>query len=175
MRMPDGPPTEIGSAAGNVGREPDARIVCRGHVRVHAGSQTAAAARAINARALTVGRDIVFGGEHYAPHTGQGRRLIADELTHTVQQETAGSATRIATKLGASAQAITATDTVQRVGECAGKNVRDCPRAVGQAVRRLIGRRAGRRRSRAGRRGRCTWRSRHVRPRSTGDPAAAGT
>lgn len=40
----------------------------------------------MNAHAYTVGHDIVFGGGRFAPGTHQGRRLIAHELTHVVQQ-----------------------------------------------------------------------------------------
>jgi hypothetical protein len=42
--------------------------------------------RAVDARAYTVGRDIVFGEGQYAAHTREGRRLIAHELAHVVQQ-----------------------------------------------------------------------------------------
>jgi hypothetical protein len=56
------------------------------HVRVHADARAAAAARAVNARAFTVGPDIVFGGAQYAPGTTEGRQLLAHELTHVVQQ-----------------------------------------------------------------------------------------
>jgi hypothetical protein len=55
-------------------------------VRVHTGAEAAAAARAINAHAFTVGRDVVFGGSKDAPASGLARRLLAHELTHVVQQ-----------------------------------------------------------------------------------------
>jgi hypothetical protein len=55
-------------------------------VRVHTDAQAAESAQAINARAYTVGRDVVFGAGQYAPQTGAGRRLIAHELAHVVQQ-----------------------------------------------------------------------------------------
>lgn len=55
-------------------------------VRVHTDARAAESARAINALAYTVGRDIVFGSGQYAPSTHQGRRLMAHELTHVVQQ-----------------------------------------------------------------------------------------
>ncbi len=57
-----------------------------GQVRVHADAKAAESARATNALAYTVGRDIVFGVGEYAPQTEQGRRLLAHELTHVVQQ-----------------------------------------------------------------------------------------
>lgn len=55
-------------------------------VRVHTDSQAAQSARAVNALAYTLGRDVVFGAEQYAPETTHGRRLLAHELTHVVQQ-----------------------------------------------------------------------------------------
>lgn len=61
-------------------------------VQVHADGAAANAARAMQARAYTFGRDIVFGAGEYAPATAQGRRLIAHELTHVVQQGAAGAA-----------------------------------------------------------------------------------
>ncbi len=57
-----------------------------GHVRVHTGHAAADSARSINALAYTVGGDIVFGNGQYAPDTGAGRRILAHELAHTVQQ-----------------------------------------------------------------------------------------
>ena len=57
-----------------------------GQVRIHADNSAAQAARAVQARAYTVGSDVVFGAGQYAPATTQGRRLLAHELTHVVQQ-----------------------------------------------------------------------------------------
>ena len=59
-------------------------------VRVHADGEAATAARAVQARAYTIGRDIVFGSGEYRPATVEGRRLLAHELTHVVQQRGAG-------------------------------------------------------------------------------------
>jgi hypothetical protein len=55
-------------------------------VRVHSDVKAERSARDANARAYTVGRDIVFGARQFAPHTLSGRRLIAHELSHVVQQ-----------------------------------------------------------------------------------------
>ncbi len=55
-------------------------------VRVHSDTKAADSARAVNARAYTVGRDIIFGAGQYAPGTGKGRSILAHELTHVVQQ-----------------------------------------------------------------------------------------
>lgn len=56
-------------------------------VRVHMDSEAAETANAINARAFTVGKDIVFGADQYSPHSRDGQLLLAHELTHVVQQE----------------------------------------------------------------------------------------
>jgi hypothetical protein len=56
-------------------------------VRLHTDSQAAESARAVNARAYTIGRDVAFGVGQYAPGTSEGRRLLAHELTHVIQQE----------------------------------------------------------------------------------------
>jgi hypothetical protein len=55
-------------------------------VRVHADARAAESARAVQARAYTVGQDIVFAGGEYAPGTSAGRELLAHELAHTTQQ-----------------------------------------------------------------------------------------
>ncbi|GAC1343001.1 MAG: hypothetical protein NVSMB27_02480 [Ktedonobacteraceae bacterium] len=55
-------------------------------VRVHTDERAAESARAVNALAYTVGRDIAFGVGQYAPRTNEGKRLMAHELTHVVQQ-----------------------------------------------------------------------------------------
>ncbi len=55
-------------------------------VRIHTDERAAETARAVNALAYTVGRDVVFGAGQYAPQTDEGRRLLAHELTHVVQQ-----------------------------------------------------------------------------------------
>ena len=57
-----------------------------GRVRVHADGPAAESARAVNAHAYTVGSDIVFAAGRYAPQTDSGRRLLAHELTHVIQQ-----------------------------------------------------------------------------------------
>jgi len=59
-------------------------------VRVHTGASAGATARALGALAYTMGNDIVFGAGQYAPETSDGRRLLAHELTHVVQQGAAG-------------------------------------------------------------------------------------
>ncbi|HRA68333.1 MAG TPA: DUF4157 domain-containing protein [Caldilinea sp.] len=58
-------------------------------VQVHTGAQAAASARRVNALAYTVGQHVVFGARQFDPHTREGRRLLAHELAHVVQQRDA--------------------------------------------------------------------------------------
>lgn len=55
-------------------------------VRVHADPAADASARAFDALAYAVGPHIAFRAGHYDPHGAAGRRLLAHELAHTVQQ-----------------------------------------------------------------------------------------
>jgi hypothetical protein len=55
-------------------------------VRVHTDAKAADSARAVHALAYTVGNDVVFGTGQYAPGSSEGRRLLAHELSHVVQQ-----------------------------------------------------------------------------------------
>lgn len=55
-------------------------------VRIHADTQAAESAAAVNALVYTVGRNVVFGAGRYSPHTQPGKQLMAHELTHTLQQ-----------------------------------------------------------------------------------------
>ena len=55
-------------------------------VRVHTGGAAEQSARDVNAHAYTVGQNIVFGAGQFAPESTPGRRLMAHELTHVVQQ-----------------------------------------------------------------------------------------
>ena len=57
-----------------------------GSIRIHTGVAAIQTARALNARAYAVGSDIAFGSGQYRPGTDSGRRLLAHELVHTVQQ-----------------------------------------------------------------------------------------
>ena len=60
-------------------------------VRIHADGEAAQAARAVQARAYTLADHVVFGAGQYAPGTADGKRLLAHELTHVVQQGRAGA------------------------------------------------------------------------------------
>jgi hypothetical protein len=56
-------------------------------VRVFADERASESARSVNALAYTVGHNVVFGSGRYEPHTTEGRRLLAHELAHVVQQD----------------------------------------------------------------------------------------
>jgi len=55
-------------------------------VRVHSSAKAAESARSVGSLAYTSGSDIVFGAGQYAPQSAAGRRLLAHELTHVMQQ-----------------------------------------------------------------------------------------
>ncbi|MBE9583491.1 DUF4157 domain-containing protein [Mucilaginibacter sp. JRF] len=69
-----------------------------GHVRIHTDSVAAESAQSVNARAYTVGNNVVFGQGQFTPDTTAGKQLIAHELTHTIQQSSAGN-TKLQNKL----------------------------------------------------------------------------
>lgn len=56
-------------------------------VRIHTDSAAAKSAQSINALAYTSGTNIVFNSQQYSPDTDNGKRLIAHELAHVVQQK----------------------------------------------------------------------------------------
>ncbi|HEV8579159.1 MAG TPA: DUF4157 domain-containing protein [Thermoanaerobaculia bacterium] len=60
------------------------------NVRLHSGPAASELASSVHARAFTLGRSIVFGEGQYTPGTSDGRRLMAHELTHVVQQRGGG-------------------------------------------------------------------------------------
>ena len=70
-------------------------------VRVHTGERAAKSAQAVNAQAYTVGRDVVFGAGAYQPGSSAGRKLLAHELTHVVQQTGGARRKSVARKPGA--------------------------------------------------------------------------
>jgi hypothetical protein len=63
-------------------------------VRVHSDARAGESANHINGLAYTVGNNIVFGPSRFAPGTGGGRRLLAHELAHVVQQGHAAAVDR---------------------------------------------------------------------------------
>jgi hypothetical protein len=94
-RLLTGVPSAVGDVLRSPGQalDPAARAALEprfGHdfsrVRVHADSAAAESARAVNALAYTAGPHVVFDAGRYAPATSEGRKLLAHELTHVVQQ-----------------------------------------------------------------------------------------
>lgn len=55
-------------------------------VRIHADRAASNSAQSINALAYTTGSNIAFAAGQYQPETDSGRRLIAHELAHVLQQ-----------------------------------------------------------------------------------------
>ena len=62
------------------------------NVRVHHDSRAHTSARAVDAHAYTVGSHVVFDAGRYTPGTREGKRLLAHELSHVVQQSRPGVA-----------------------------------------------------------------------------------
>ncbi|MES2740111.1 MAG: DUF4157 domain-containing protein [Pseudomonadota bacterium] len=56
-------------------------------VSIHTDTQAAGSAQALQARAYTAGNHIVFNAGMYEPGTAGGKRLLAHELTHVIQQQ----------------------------------------------------------------------------------------
>jgi hypothetical protein len=76
-----------GSLAGGTGLSPGPAFDFS-RIRIHTDARAAEAARAVRARAYTVGSDIVFGEGQYQPNTFEGRHLLAHELVHVIQATT---------------------------------------------------------------------------------------
>jgi uncharacterized protein DUF4157 len=62
-----------------------------GQVRIHRDEHAAESTRSVNARAYTVGTHVVFGEGEYAPSGDAGKRLLAHEVAHVLQQDRSGS------------------------------------------------------------------------------------
>jgi hypothetical protein len=89
-------------------------------VKVHTDSNAAHLARSVNAKAFTVGRDVIFGSGQFSPETTGGKKLLAHELTHVVQQN--GGQTLFSDKgkgrwnmASTTSRAVSEQDRVQRV------------------------------------------------------------
>jgi hypothetical protein len=85
-------------------------------VRIHAGERSAQAALSVAARAFTIGSEIVFGAGEFAVESTAGRRLLAHELSHVVQQRpaTSGAPRERASSAASGVKARGASDEVQR-------------------------------------------------------------
>jgi len=60
------------------------------NVRIHTDSVAAKSAQSINALAYTTGNNIVFNSGQYSPDSDSGKKLMAHELTHVLQQSDKG-------------------------------------------------------------------------------------
>ena len=90
------------------------------NVRLHTHARAEESAAVVGARAYTVGPDLVFAAGEYAPHTDAGRRLIAHELAHVVQQhEGHASNARAGITIGAS------NDPLEREAEAAAQRANE--------------------------------------------------
>jgi hypothetical protein len=56
-------------------------------VRIHTDKEAADSAKSVNAKAYTIGNNIVFNEGQYNTESQEGKRLLAHELTHVVQQK----------------------------------------------------------------------------------------
>lgn len=102
------------------------------NVRLHSDSIAEQSAEELNAKAYTVGRDIVLGAEQPSLETGEGRRLMAHELAHVVQQ-TGGGTTQ--SKLARGEPAVVQRDTKLKIT----KKLSDMSRAeVQQALQEFF-------------------------------------
>ncbi len=79
------------------------------NVRIHADAHAASSANSIGAQAFTVGNHIAFGAGKFAPGTHAGKRLLAHELAHTLQQS--GAPRTNGPSFGARTQSVTAAPT----------------------------------------------------------------
>lgn len=57
-----------------------------GQVRVHTNNNAAQMNRCVNSQAFTHRQDVFFGAGRYSPESSDGKRLLAHELTHVIQQ-----------------------------------------------------------------------------------------
>ncbi|MFZ4548055.1 MAG: eCIS core domain-containing protein [Bacteroidales bacterium] len=64
------------------------------HVRIHTDKESSNLNNQLNAKAFTYKDHIFFSGEHYNPTSNAGKKLIAHELTHVVQQSPSGTLKR---------------------------------------------------------------------------------
>ncbi|HZT60727.1 MAG TPA: DUF4157 domain-containing protein [Pyrinomonadaceae bacterium] len=70
------------------------------HVRIHTDARADEAAQSVSAHAYTLGSDVVFRSGHYRPDTDAGRKTLAHELAHVVQQGGGGAGAKGAAPRG---------------------------------------------------------------------------
>ena len=84
-----------------------------GEVRVHTDGAAQQSARDVSALAYTVGSHVVFDAGRYAPHSTEGQKLLAHELTHVVQQQAGHLHRKLKVDSKASDDPATAVTTIQ--------------------------------------------------------------
>ena len=94
---------------------------------MHTDARAAASAREVDARAYTVGADIVFAPGEYRPASSDGRRLLAHELTHVLQQRNPGAVRLRSTLMRADPDAVRQ---VTKLGPVAGAAIQFFPTQV---------------------------------------------
>jgi Domain of unknown function (DUF4157) len=83
-------------------------------VKVHRNPEAERSASDLRAPAYTLGQHIVFGPGRYAPGTSQGRRLLAHELAHVVQQSGGSGRPSDTHAVSAAPRISSASQTIQR-------------------------------------------------------------
>jgi len=68
-------------------------------VRIHEDARAAQSTRSVDARAYTFEKNVVFNNGEYSPHTETGKQLLAHELTHVVQQNSASPISQFSSAL----------------------------------------------------------------------------
>ena len=84
------------------------------NVRIHSGPQADEVARAVNARAFTIGGDVFFAAGQYSAGR-EGRKLLAHELVHVVQQT--GGSTHDSSSIGGVIQRLVKDEEDPRIKE----------------------------------------------------------
>jgi hypothetical protein len=92
-------------------------------VRVHTGEDSAKSAASLGADAYTTGRDIYFASGKYAPKSAEGQRLLAHELTHTMQQSKGQTPGEAASANAREAAIASASDPLEREADRASEDV----------------------------------------------------
>jgi hypothetical protein len=105
-------------------------------VRVHTGPKAGSAAAVLDARAFTVGWDVVFGDGEYCPHSPSGKWLLAHELAHVVQQR--DRVAELPERVGTPGDLIELEADVAAARVLAGRDVSSLSRDRGLALRRTI-------------------------------------
>jgi len=110
-------------------------------VRIHTDGRAIESARRTNARAYTLSRDIVFAAGEYDPATRSGKRLLAHELAHVIQQERVGTTSPAPTPRSAperaanrAARAVAGGSTSVQVSHATAPGIARQPRSLVQSL-----------------------------------------